>query len=822
MKIFEKLLNHLPRLHQLIFFVLTFYLNFQLFNLHLLRESQEAGFTLSIILGFIQLFLIILALSFYLAQHLSGRFLRNLGFGYFVYLLLSYMMTLSQNINSGAFKPGHLIDNGFLQVKALPVLAILLLTSFGIKFFVERTLISNDFIRDFRKNSRWEIGSFHLLMGTIIINDSAYRDYIGKPLLSTLAVGDMTTYHLNLILNLTWSLPLFCLVSYIFGQAWQSLRFQQRNFSLALVTSFLVAILTSYYLQLGVRKTELLLGQSIAAGAISFQVLVLFLLATLVYLLVNRYLAATFLIIGVGVVGAMANMIKEKMRSEPLLITDLVWLRQLKLVVNFVSPQAFWLLILSVGLALIFYYICRRLWFSPALLSFKQRCLLIGLVCLSLVTIVTINDEVVKKARLNLPSLSRLDKTMDIDWLGFSTNARYKSMMYVWVKQATQSIMQKPEDYSAESIQKIVEKYKEQAAIINQTRDTSISEQTVIYVLSESLANPNRLDGISLSQDILPNLEEVQLTTTSGLMLADSYGGGTANTEFQVLTGLPSFNYSSSVSVLYTEVVPKMKTFPAISDQFSMANRFVLHPASINNYSRNYIYSRLGFDKQIFSEASKDKFSRLERLGASASDQTVYDEVLRRIDPSENQFFSVITMQNHAPWSVGQPQEVTAQGKDFSPSANNNLTEYARLLTHSDQALNNFLTQLSRLDKAVTVVFYGDHLPGFYPESTFAKNPKSKYQTDYFIWSNYQDKKLNYPLVRSSDLTAELLEHTNARVSPYYALLTRVFESEQLTEKMETDSEIATPSKELKLLQYDMTLGKNYISRYSDFFEEMK
>lgn len=134
-------------------------------------------------------------------------------------------------------------------------------------------------------------------------------------------------------------------------------------------------------------------------------------------------------------------------------------------------------------------------------------------------------------------------------------------------------------------------------------------------------------------------------------------------------------------------------------------------------------------------------------------------------------------MQNHAPWSISYPDEIVASGVGFTDEENDNLTEYARLLSQTDYSTFSFLSDLTQIDKEITVVFYGDHLPGLYPDSAFISNPESKYQTDYFIWSNYSGEQLNYPYVSSSDFTAEMLEHTNSKVSPYYALLTSVLEN---------------------------------------------
>lgn len=289
--------------------------------------------------------------------------------------------------------------------------------------------------------------------------------------------------------------------------------------------------------------------------------------------------------------------------------------------------------------------------------------------------------------------------------------------------------------------------------------------------------------------------------------------------EFQSLTGLPFSNFSSSVSIAYTEVVPKMDHVPAISHQFEPENRIALHPAGAANYNRFNIYKGLGFETFIAKEGGTATFENPASVGVSISDQTVYDTLLSQINPEQSQFFSVITMQNHAPWVVGDPEKIVAKGPSFTPEQNSNLTHYARLLYHTDQATQKFLTQLEAIDKSITVVFYGDHLPGLYPKEVFASKPESQYQTDYFIWNNKKkNQKLSYPLIGSSDFTAALLEHTGSKVTPYQALLTSYLKEVVNQKQALSDQQLAI-AEDLKLIQYDLTVGRSYLLQHEDFFE---
>lgn len=290
--------------------------------------------------------------------------------------------------------------------------------------------------------------------------------------------------------------------------------------------------------------------------------------------------------------------------------------------------------------------------------------------------------------------------------------------------------------------------------------------------------------------------------------------------EFQSLTGLPFYNYSSSIAIAYTEIIPKLRYIPSISRYFEPDARIAMHPSNAKNYDRYTVYKKLDFAKFFAEKGSPDKFSNPVPVGVYMGDQSLYDNILEQLDVSKSQFFSIITMQNHTPWTAGTPENLTGTGEGFTDVENANLTNYARLLYNTDRATEAFLEALKDVDKKITVVFYGDHLPGLYPMSVFKDRPETQYQTDYFIWSNYKESKLEYPMVNSSDFTAELLEHTNSKVSPYHALLTEVLKKASVDKSADSLSEEGRlVAEDLKIIQYDLSEGKGYLLKHLDFFE---
>lgn len=614
-----------------------------------------------------------------------------------------------------------------------------------------------------------------------------------------------------------YSLGFFCLYFFINLVLFHGLRLLRTNrasLSLAFASSVIIAVVDNYFIQAGITLKGKWYNYYIASGATIFQIVLLTLLFFFLFLVINRFLPAFVLNIFLAVVLAVVNQVKFALREEPFLPSDLIWLKDITFFKEYVSTDAlssFFLILVMISICL--FFIRKKVLPNRLIPDLKKQfyfvlafLLLVG----SSSHLISQHDE--GKFPKQVPVLSSLYNLYDINWLGINAKANYQSVAYVWFRNLTSEKMVRPEGYSHVRVREIYEKYQAIALEMNQERGQSISDQTVIYILSESLSNPLRLPDIVASGNPIPAITDIMTQYTGGEMQSDGYGGGTANMEFQSLTGLVMPYFDTGVSILYSEIFPTMLYVPTISDQFLEKNRIAIHLAGGGNYNRNLVYSKLQFDQFIAQSGTKDKAKDIIPFGVHASDHSTYQYILNSLDENENQFFSVITMQNHTPYVVEVDNGIAIAGKGFSDKRNQQLQTYANLLMETDRATKELLEQLQHYPKKVTVVFYGDHLPGIYPDDFFQANAESQYLTDYFIWSNDQPQKLDYPKIRANDFPALLLKETNSRLSPYYALLTQYLPDRNGERNQEVEEE-------LKIIQYDLTVGRNYISHYPLFFE---
>ena len=432
-------------------------------------------------------------------------------------------------------------------------------------------------------------------------------------------------------------------------------------------------------------------------------------------------------------------------------------------------------------------------------------------------------------------------------------DAQRNGPLVAFTRQLNPKVMVKPDDYSEETMKQVAARYEKAAKKINAKRSANMTDSTVIYVLSESFSDPSRVPGLKVNKDSMPKIREIKQNTTSGLMLSSGYGGGTANLEYMGLSGLSMANFDSSLTSPYQQLVPSEHWTPTINQMWGAAkNSIGLHPYESSMYSRATNYKKFGFS-HFYTLTGPDVIKYQDKIDESpyVSDKSSYDSAMEGIKSGKtNKFIQIITMQNHMPYHEWyENNDYTAESTTGTPLGDDeqqSIETYQKGVEITDQATQEFLNELDALDKPVTVVFYGDHLPGIYSSaSEDDNNSLALHLTDYFIWSNKasssQGNKASDAAYSSPNFfVAQAADHMNAKVSPYLAFLTEMHSKiaameppvvnkiqgwdripegqniylDQNGNPMSTD-DFDKETKQLladyKLIQYDITAGKNYL-----------
>ena len=804
-------------------FVLFFFFNFYLAQNNLAIHNKATG----TVLQYVNFLGILFGISFALLVVIMSQFNFKKWFplklivSYFIYNTLSYLTEITLYLNNPKYKVWNLQKNPFFRTNSFMVIGILFaLTVVLVLLRYHFDRVSNRKRHRDEINENYQYVILSQLLITFIVTDKNFSTLIYRTdnfLYKALEIGKYSAQQFWLTNDFLFFLfPLLSALGFLYTKGQRDFVKNKSSLSLAFFSSVTTAIVLNYFLQFSLGRTEPFLGIHFTIpDAILFQRLVLTAVIFFVYICINQYWIASCLVLLVSVFFVIANFIKFGMRREPVLPSDLTWLSKPATLLGFVDSSQIVFTVMSLLAIVALSVFGMKFFFKGKIISsWKIQVLLIITMFFSFRNVMSIfSDKENGKIRSNVPIITTLNNYQDINWLGNTSNARYKGLAYVWMNQLTTEVIQKPEGYSKERLAKIQEKYRKLAEVINKERNGYLSDQTVIYILSESFSDPRKISTVEVTQNPIPNIENIMQTHTSGQMQSDGYGGGTANMEFQTLTGLPFYNISQTVSVLYTEVFPKIHDVPSISNVYATEDKIAIHLAGKSNYSRDIVYSRLDFKDFITTNTKGVKY---RNEGISPSDESTYNLVIENLSPQKGQFFSVMTMQNHSPWLEANPETLDAKGQGFTSEENSKLTFYSRLLYQTDAATQAFLEKLSKIDKKITVVFYGDHLPGLYPESAFKDYPEGQYQTDYFIWSNFDAPKMDYPLVNSSDFSAMVFEQTNSKVSPYYALLTEVLKKASVDKKA-LEGEALEIADDLKMVEYDLISGKGYLTK--DFFK---
>nr|WP_237743792.1 LTA synthase family protein [Bifidobacterium ruminantium] len=436
-------------------------------------------------------------------------------------------------------------------------------------------------------------------------------------------------------------------------------------------------------------------------------------------------------------------------------------------------------------------------------------------------------------------------------------DAQRNGPLVAFTRQLNPKVMVKPDDYSEETMKQVAARYEKAAKKINAKRSANMTDSTVIYVLSESFSDPSRVPELKVNKDSIPNIRKIKQNTTSGLMLSSGYGGGTANLEYMGLSGLSMANFDSSLTSPYQQLVPSEHWTPTINQMWGASkNSIGLHPYESSMYSRATNYKKFGFS-HFYTLTGPDVISHQDKIDDSpyVSDEATYQSTLEEVRKTKsNQFLQVITMQNHMPYhdwyKHNDFKASSTTGKPLKDGEKESIETYQKGASLTDGATAGFLSELDKLDKPVTVVFYGDHLPGIYSSaSADDDNSLALHQTDYFIWSNKasgtQGNKIDNAEYSSPNFfVAQAAEHMDAKVSPYLAFLTemhskisameppvvnniqgwdRIPEGQNiyLNSKGEPmaeddfDAETKQLLADYRLIQYDITTGKNYLKNTS-------
>lgn len=363
--------------------------------------------------------------------------------------------------------------------------------------------------------------------------------------------------------------------------------------------------------------------------------------------------------------------------------------------------------------------------------------------------------------------------------------------------------MSKPDDYTKETIDAIeaqVDASKEKTTV------TAGNEPNIICILLESFIDPYEVNFLQMSEDPIPTFHSLEQNFSTGYLTVPVVGAGTANTEFEVLTGM-NIQYFGTGEYPYKTVL-KSADCPSVesiaSDLSSIGyGTHVVHNNTATFYSRNNAFSKMGFD--TFTSKELMNITEYTPSGSWPTDKVLVNETVKAMDATEGQsdFVYTITVGSHGDYpteKIIENPEIQVTGAATEES-NNQWEYYVNMIHNTDNFIAELIDAVNRRGEDTIIVMFGDHLPTMGLEDSDMKSGDI-FKTKYATWNNFGLPK------EDADLTAyQLLAHITDQVGIHEGT---IFNYTQ------TQSDSSTYKNGLENLQYDLLYGDRYAYNGTD------
>ena len=311
-------------------------------------------------------------------------------------------------------------------------------------------------------------------------------------------------------------------------------------------------------------------------------------------------------------------------------------------------------------------------------------------------------------------------------------------------------------------------------------------DPNVIIFMSEAFWDVNLLDG-NFSPNPIKHFDRLKDESIHGEVYVPVFGGGTANTEFEVLTGISLKTYPADWHIVYrNDIYEPMPSLASIFKEKGYRTE-ALHPYHHWYYRRDEVFPLLGFENFTALQDLEDP----PTLGPFVCDDYLTDLLIEQIEASDQPLFNyTLTMQNHAPYHEQRNEPVIDFDHDLSERQATMVQTYADGLYFSDQALKRLVDYLRASDEPTLLLFFGDHLPMFsnnydiYREMGYIGDESIEELQDdlrlhtvpYILWSNYSLEEEPQPLRNATTLPLLVLDQAGVEKPMHLQLVEEIHE----------------------------------------------
>lgn len=333
----------------------------------------------------------------------------------------------------------------------------------------------------------------------------------------------------------------------------------------------------------------------------------------------------------------------------------------------------------------------------------------------------------------------------------------------------------KPEGYREEHIEEISALYAQNTNVDASAKKTP----HIIVIMDEAFSDLSVLGELSTDKEVIPFVSSLRENAISGYALSSVYGGNTANSEYEFLTG-NSMAWLSPNTVPYQQYLHS-PTYSMVSylKNYSNYRCIAMHPYMSSGWNRPSVYTQLGFDESLFIE----DFPQEQYIRQYISDQEMFETIVKTYEDqhSDPLFLFGVSMQNHGGYS----------NKDYTPSislvgydeAHPTIEQYLSLIHETDKAVEYLISYFENVNDDVIIVFFGDHQPrisdAFYNEiregqGESLEEQQDRYVVPFFIWANYDIEEAYMECTSLNYLSSYVYDVAGISLPPYNQFLTEM------------------------------------------------
>ena len=363
--------------------------------------------------------------------------------------------------------------------------------------------------------------------------------------------------------------------------------------------------------------------------------------------------------------------------------------------------------------------------------------------------------------------------------LAFWQSSRQYSEIFYFLRCATSSFVKQPEGYSADALS---------AAQSEFSGKQGTKTPNLIVIMNESFSDLGSVGDIETNEDPMPyvhRLMQGQENTISGQLTVSTFGGGTANTELEFLTGDSMAFLPYNCSAYQVFIKSEMPNLTSGLDSLGYQTA-AIHPYLSTSWNRTNVYRFFGFEAQYYQD---DFAADAGRVRDYISDSASYKKIFELYENKRENtplFVFNVTMQNHSSYSDWADYDnfspdITVEGSDSKL-----LPAYLSLIRLSDSAIQNLVSYFEAQEEPTMIVFFGDHQPadsvvrpvwklnGKDDANLTDEEEALRYKVPFFIWANFNIEAESDVEISANYLAAKTMDAAGLPKSAYDNFLSQL------------------------------------------------